>query len=244
MRIVVSLTTIPTREKDVIKAIKSIREGTVVPNVIYVNVPEWYPRFRSCPEVGLIQKITEAGGYVITCKDYGSLTKLVPILKIEKDPATLIVVIDDDMIYGPRLIEGLVKGHDEFKCPVGYSGIAYPETAIKHLGRVGFLLAQGHGVRTEILECAFGVLFPRWALDGFPVPEPFTEDSDPAMYLSDDYVFSKFFDSKLIQKKVVCYSWIGRKGDDWTTIWTQDPSSQTWSLSRDGNLERYLKLNL
>jgi hypothetical protein len=242
MRIVVSLTTIPSREFSLIESINSLKNGTLKPDAIYVNLPEWYPRFKCAPVDGLVEKIRDAGATVVRCKDYGSLTKIIPILKIEKLPSTLIVVVDDDMVYGPRLIEGLVKGHSEFKCAVGYSGIAYPETAIKHLGRLGFLLAQGHGVRTEILECAFGVLFPRWSLEGFPVPEPFTEDSDPSLYLSDDFVISKFFDSKLIPKKVVCYSWIGRKGDDWSTIWTQDPSSQMYSLSRDGNLERYMRV--
>ena len=243
MRVVVSLTTIPTREESVIKTIESIRKGTYVPDEIYVNLPEWYPRFGQAPNSNLESKLIQAGAKVNRCKDYGSLTKLIPILNIEKDPSTLIVIVDDDMTYQPRVIEGLVCGYSEFKCPVGYSGIAYPETALKHTGRNCFLLFQGHGKRTEILECAFGVAFPRWSLDGFPNFEPMSEHSEKCMYTTDDYVFSKFFDSRGTYKFVINYPWAGRNGDDWSTIWEQNSGSQTHSLSRDGNLENYLKVS-
>lgn len=244
VRVVVSLTTIPTREDSVIKTIESIQAGTYKVNEIYVNLPEWYPRFGRGPDPNLETKLVSMGVKVNTCKDYGSLTKLVPILDPETDPETLIVVLDDDVTYNKRVVEGLVRANEQFKCPVGYSGIAYPDTAIKHLGHNGFILFQGHGQKTEILECAFGVLFPRKCLDGFPVPEPMTPDSDKYMYLTDDFIFSKFFDSKGIEKKIACYPWAGRRGEDWSTIWTQNEGSQTHSLSRDGNLENYLKASL
>ena len=244
MRVVVTLTTIPTREDSVLKTVKSIFNGTVKPDVIYVNLPEWYPRFKCSPDSNLETKLKDLGVVVNKCKDYGSLTKLVPVLDIETDPDTCIVVIDDDMNYQPRFLEGLLKGYSEFKCPVGYSGIAYPETVIQHYGQLRFHVFFGHGTRTEILECAFGVLFPRRHLDGFPVPIPMNEDSEPCLYTTDDFIFSKFFDSKKVEKRVVCYPWAGRMGDDWSTIWIQNEGSQTHSLSRDGNLEKYLEAGL
>ena len=244
MRVVVTLTTIPTREESLIKTIKSIQEGTVKPDAIYVNLPEWYPRFKCAPDPNLESKLKSLGVIVNKCKDYGSLTKLVPILDVETDPETLIIVLDDDMTYQPRVIDGLVQGYMEFKTPVGYSGIAYPETVVRVAGRLGFMLMLGHGQRTEILECAFGVAFPRKALEGFPVPAPMTEESDPCMYLTDDYMFAKFFDSKKIVKRIVCFPWAGRKGDDWSSIWIQNSDSQTHSLSKDGNLEKYMEAGL
>ena len=53
MRVVVTLTTIPTREESLIKTIKSIQDGTVKPDAIYVNLPEWYPRFKCAPDPNL-----------------------------------------------------------------------------------------------------------------------------------------------------------------------------------------------
>ena len=241
MRVVVTLTTIPTREESVVKTIQSLYAGTVKPDAIYVNLPEWYPRFKCGPDPTLETKLKDLGVIVNKCQDYGSLTKLIPILDIETNPETCIVVLDDDVKYKPRFLEGLVKGYEEFRCPVGFSGIAYPETVLHHYGHLRFHVFFGHGARTEILECAFGVLFPRKCLDGFPIPAPMREDSDLCMYVTDDYIFSKFLGSKGIEKRVVCYPWAGRVGDDWSTIWVQNDGSQTHSLSRDGNLEKYLK---
>jgi hypothetical protein len=190
-------------------------------------------------------KLEDLGVIVNVCKDYGSLTKVIPVLDVEKDPETLIVVLDDDVSYQPQVIEGLVHGYLQFRTVVGYSGIAYPETAIQHMGRNGYALYLGHGNCAEILECAFGVLFPRGCLEGFPVPEPMTPESDKCLYLTDDFIFSKFFDSKGIQKRVVCYAWVGRHGDDWSTIWIQNEGSQVHSLSRDeNNLINYMSAGL
>ena len=57
MRVVVTLTTIPTREDSVIRTIKSIQAGTFKPDVIYVNLPEWYPRFECAPDPNLKTKL-------------------------------------------------------------------------------------------------------------------------------------------------------------------------------------------
>jgi hypothetical protein len=245
MRVVVTLTTIPTRENSVIKTIESIREGTFKPDAIYVNLPEWYPRFKCGPDHNLETKLRDLSVIVNRCKDYGVLTKLLPILNIETDPATLLVIIDDDMNYQPRFLEGLVKGYEEFKCPVGYSGIAYPETVLNQYGRLCYRLFQGHGQDTEMLECAFGFLIPRGVMEGFPEIAPIPEDGEICVHLADDYLYTKFMDSKRVPKKVVCYPWAGRVGDDWSTIWTQIEGSQTHALSRDeNNLHNFMMAGL
>ena len=235
MRVVVTLTTIPTREDSLVSTIQSIKAGTVQPDAIYVNIPEWYPRFRCKPDPNLEPKLKNMGVIVNRCPDYGVLTKLIPILNIETDPSTCIVIIDDDVNYQPKFLEGLVKGYEEFKCVVGYSGIAYPETMMARYGRLGYNLYLGHGTQAEMLECSFGHLIPRHAIDGFPTIEPMTEISDKHVYLSDDYLYAKYFDFKNIPKKVVCWPWVGRVGDDWSSIWTQNSGSQTHALSRDEN---------
>jgi hypothetical protein len=245
MRVVVTLTTIPSREESIIKTIESIQCGSLKPDAIYVNLPNWYPRFKSCPDPNLEPKLKSLGVIVNPCEDYGVLTKLIPVLKIETDPATLLVIVDDDMNYQPRFLEGLVKGHEEFKCPVGYSGIAYPETVLKHYGQLRYHLFQGHGALTEMLECAFGFLIPRGVMEGFPNIEPMPESGSKYVYLSDDYLYTKFMDSKGVPKRVICYPWAGRVGDDWSTIWIQNEGSQIHALSRDeNNLHNFLMAGL
>lgn len=235
MRVVVTLTTIPTREESVVQTIQSLHAGTVKPDAIYVNLPEWYPRFKCGPDPNLKTKLSELGVTVNTCKEYGVLTKLLPTLDIETDPETLLIIVDDDMNYQPRFLEGLVKGYEEFRCPVGYSGIAYPESVLQAYGHLRYHIFFGHGSRTEMLECAFGFAIPRGVMEGFPKLEPMTDTSEKYVYLSDDYLYTKFMDFKGVPKKVVCYPWAGRVGDDWSTIWTQNEGSQAHALSRDEN---------
>jgi hypothetical protein len=245
MRVIVTLTTIPTREESVIKTIQSLQSGTFTPDVIYVNLPEWYPRFKKGPDPNLELKLKTLGVIVNKCKDYGVLTKLIPTLENETDPETLIVIVDDDMNYQSRFLEGLVKGYREFKCPVGYSGIAYPESVLRVYGTLRYHVFFGHGTQTEMLECSFGFAVPRGVMEGFPKFEPMTEESDKCVYLSDDYLYTRFMDFKGIPKKVVCYPWAGRVGDDWSTIWTQNSYSQTHALSRDeNNLHNFLMAGL
>ena len=74
MRVIVTLTTIPTREKSVIQTIHSLQSGTLIPDAIYVNLPEWYQRWSCAPDPNLEQKLENLGVIVNNCKDYGSLT--------------------------------------------------------------------------------------------------------------------------------------------------------------------------
>jgi hypothetical protein len=145
------------------------------------------------------------------CEDMGTLTKSIPTLKYETDPETLFIVIDDDAIYSPRFIEGLIKGYNEFNCVVGYSGIAYPDFVKRIYGRVGYLLYQGHGQKTHILETSFGIAMKRKWISCIT-------KSFPHNGIHDDYILALLFDGLKIEKKVINYEWIGRNGDDWSSI--------------------------
>lgn len=245
MRIVVSLTTIPTREQSLLKTIKSIQSGTVVPDVIYVNIPLTYVRFKEQFDPSVKKELQTMQGVKVNDvqEEHGALDKIIPVLKLEQDPDTCIIIVDDDASYSPRFIEGLVTGYSQFQTVVGYSGIAYPETAIRLSGQLRYILHQGHGQFSEILEGSFGVLFPRRVFNNFADVKPMTAENT-AMYLSDDYVFSKYLDSQGVNKRVVSYPWAGRKGDDWSTIVSWNENSQTYSLSSLGNLERYMLVHV
>jgi len=245
MRVVVSLTTIPTREQSLLKTIKSIQAGTVVPDVIYVNIPVKYVRFKEQFDPYVKKELQTMQGVKVNDvqEEHGALDKIIPVLNLEQDPDTCIIIVDDDASYSPRFIEGLVSGYYEFQTVVGYSGIAYPETAIRLSGHLRYILQQGHGQTAEILEGSFGVLFPRRVFDNFVDVEPMTAENTN-MYLSDDYVFSKYLDSQGVNKRIVWYPWAGRKGDDWSTVVSWNENSQTYSLSSLGNLERYLAVKL
>jgi hypothetical protein len=235
MRVVVGLSTIPSREESVLLTIESLSNGSCKPDAIYVSLPEWYPRFKCAPKPGLAEAITKAGGTVLKCKDTGVFTKLVPVLEVEQDPFTVIITGDDDATYTPLFIEGLLTGYSHYHCPVGYSGIIYPETSLKIYNDIEYHLFGGHGALVEILETSFGMLIPRWAMFGFPKVQPYTLESNKCLYFSDDYLYSKFFDSKKIPKRLLCYDQIGRRDNDWSSIMKFNAGAQECALSKDEN---------
>jgi hypothetical protein len=227
------MTVIPTREDSVVRAIRSVQEGTVKPDAMYINIPKKYARFKEPLDPNLIPKLKEMGVIVNELdEDRACLNKILPTLEFEKIPETLIVTMDDDMTYSPIYIAGLIAGWQRFGGVVGYSGLYYPETVLKN-GKDPMIygLIQEHGALAEILEDGFGTILPLRAVQGFPYVEPLTPDSDPTFYLSDDYIFCRFYDYKGIQKRVINFDQIGRKGDDWSSICKENQDAKTHEIA-------------
>lgn len=99
-RVVVSLTTIPGRRHHLIRAIASIRRQTRTPDAIYLWLPTEH--FQSADGYHF------SGVDTYPHPDLGPATKLLPILGVEQDPATLIIPLDDDIEYPVTLVERLV----------------------------------------------------------------------------------------------------------------------------------------
>lgn len=212
MRIIVTLTTIPPRGLSILETIKSIKNNTIKPDAIYVNLPKHVPRFPDqYYNIELKEKLSNYGVIINECDDMGTLTKSIPTLKHETDANTLFIIIDDDGIYSNRFIEGLVKGYNEFNCVVGYSGIAYPDFVKNIYGRVGYILFQNHGDYAHILETSFGIAIKREWLAY--INEPFEHNG-----IYDDYIIALLLDNINVKKRVINYDFIGRHGDDWSNI--------------------------
>jgi hypothetical protein len=105
--VVVTLTTLPSRIDRIEPTLKSLLRQTVRPKAIRLNVPatsrregtayrvpEWLRRLRS---------IT-----IVRVDDYGPATKLIPALQDSPADQRLLVV-DDDRIYQPYLIEQMMR---------------------------------------------------------------------------------------------------------------------------------------
>jgi hypothetical protein len=236
VRIVTTMTVIPTREDSIIETIKSIQVGTVKPDAMYVNIPNQYVRFKQPLKPDLKLKLRELGVSVIGLEhDRACLNKILPILNHETDPETLVVTLDDDMTYTRRFIEGLYEGWKQFGDVVGYSGMYYPEKVLQHTGQLRYGIVWGHGNQADILENGFGTMFQLKHLKGFPDLPPLTEKIDPVMYISDDYIMGRFFDSVKVVKRVVCFPWIGRVGDDWSSMCTENENAKIYALAASRN---------
>lgn len=242
IRIVSTMTVIPSREEHVIQAVQSVQSGTVVPDKMYVNIPKKYIRFEKPLDPTLKSKLEAMNVHVnIIEHDRGCLNKILPILEFETDPETLVVTMDDDMIYTPRWLEGLYKGYQQFGGIVGYSGLYYPETVLKRTGQLRYGVVWGHGSTPEMLEYGFGTMFKLEYLHGFPDVPPMNKNSDMCVYLSDDYIMSRFLDTKNVKKTVICWPWVGRYGDDWSSMCQEQKTSQQNALCKSRNsLQDYI----
>ena len=244
VRIVTTMTVIPTREQSVIKAIMSIKDGNVKPDAMYINIPRTYVRFEKPLETWLKPVLVSLGMSVLELEhDRACFNKIIPILEFEKDPETLVVTIDDDIDYKPLFISGLLEAYNKFGGVVGYSGLFYPESNLKRaMDPLIYHLIQGHGARTEIIQQGFGTMTKISSFQGFPSLPPLTKDMDASLYLSDDYVISRFYDFKGLSKYVVCWDQIGRIKDDWSNICTLLDADDPHKLSIDRkSLEDYLR---
>lgn len=104
--IIVSLTTFGKRLSEVYLPIESIMQGTLKPNRIILWISE---ENQNRPLPILLQNQINRGLEIKFCKDIRSYTKLIPTLKMY--PESVIVTIDDDLIYNPNMLENLVMAY-------------------------------------------------------------------------------------------------------------------------------------
>ena len=77
MKFCVSLTTIPSRIKNVYKTIENLNNQTIKPDKIFLNIPIKYKRFKNDKiRENDISELKKLNIEVIRCEDYGPGTKL------------------------------------------------------------------------------------------------------------------------------------------------------------------------
>ena len=107
-RIVISLTTTPDRIKFIKPVIKSLLDQTVKVDQICLNIP------KSCKGVEYdIPDDLHKMCNIFTCgRDYGPGSKFIPTILRENDANTIIIMLDDDFIYGKDFIKILLSQHN------------------------------------------------------------------------------------------------------------------------------------
>ena len=122
MKIVASLTTMPDKYHKLFDTLKSLKSQTYPLDVIYLSLPTKCRRLN-IPYPPLPENIKKLCN-VVKCYDYGPITKIAGGLIEEKDPDTIILTFDDDMIYPPNLVESLVNYHNQYPVSaIGSSGM-------------------------------------------------------------------------------------------------------------------------
>ena len=151
-RVVVSITSLPHDLQYISDTLYSLGNQTLPPDQIYINLP--YRSKRLDEEYVIPEWLTTWPNLKIVRSeiDYGPLTKLVPTLWVENDPNTIIVTMDNDMIYDKETLKHTVW---------------YAEQVCKHKCQFNALQLAQHHFRT-----------PQWhgasaagPLNGFLCPE-------------------------------------------------------------------------
>jgi hypothetical protein len=127
MRLVGSMTTLPTRLKMIGPTIMNILKQQRSLDVLYLNVPDKTLRGAEyiIPEEFEAQfnGISTTKFVINRCgKDLGPLTKLAPVMYIEKDPDTLIFTFDDDILVHRDVVDLLYN--KALKYPLGCVGLS------------------------------------------------------------------------------------------------------------------------
>lgn len=195
-RIVASLTTIPGRFEGVVETLRSMLEQDMPLDAVYLHVPvlhrlRFNTTFVESPES--VTSLSKQFSHLIinrNCTDYGPATKLIPTLELERDPSTLIITVDDDMVFKPNAVRRLVRAH-----------LNSPDTAFTNAGQIidmatdGPVSTLGLSVRSadlwkdgiypvDILEAFMGAIYRR---DFFNV-EVMKQISPECIYTDDIWV--------------------------------------------------------
>jgi hypothetical protein len=124
--LVVTLTTLPSRIGAVGPTVKSLLRQTARPRGIRLCVPEWSER-EQCAYAVPEWLRTLPGVTIVPCADEGPATKFLPTLRAVA-PDQAVLVVDDDRIYHPRLLEtlaGITAAHpDELVSAAGWDAPA------------------------------------------------------------------------------------------------------------------------
>jgi hypothetical protein len=151
-RVVMTLTTLPHRLPHLAPVLLSLLHQHIRPDQVYLNLPTSYRRtFNSTASPGALsaQQIPNEilqlalNDPVLKIRllttDHGPATKLFPTLEEENDPSTLIVTVDDDMVYKPTQLQLLLTAY-----------FRYPHAAYGHAGQLiddDSRWGQGHQTR-------------------------------------------------------------------------------------------------
>eukprot|EP00842_Homolaphlyctis_polyrhiza_P005760 jgi/Hompol1/6185/HPOL_004864-RA len=173
-RIVASLTTFPGRMTHIQQTLDSLLNQTYPIETIHLHIPYNLSRFTNIhiDETQLASDLAHLTRVYGTTKlrihrgpDYGPSTKLLGTLALERDPATLILVVDDDTEYHPRILETyllqLAKHPNQPICSICEEPWVIPFTSyiIKYVYKIFQGTCYGWAAAYK------GILYPRYLFD-------------------------------------------------------------------------------
>jgi hypothetical protein len=119
--IIVSMTTSPKRIHTLKTVLKRLMEQTIQPDKIVLNIPHIFKRTGETYTIP--DYLYQPWLYINRCEDIGPATKILPTRLLFKDPNTIIISVDDDILYKKNMIETFLKySHLPYVLSGGLSG--------------------------------------------------------------------------------------------------------------------------
>jgi hypothetical protein len=157
-RVVVTLSTIPSRAMHLRSTLNSLLAQTTPADRIMLALPAHSKR-ENRPYPAVTELNIPAGIDVVQTQDLGPATKVLPAVSAERD--AIIIVVDDDVIYPPHFIETLVAAHNAHpQKALAYRGVNIDTSRefvdLEHIFASGIGAAQ----KVDIVFGTWGYLLP------------------------------------------------------------------------------------
>lgn len=208
MKIVASITTIPSRINFIKPTLDSILNQSIPINDIYLNIP--YSSKKENINY-IIPLDIDKNAHVVRCQDYGPITKLFGALVSESDPDTIIITFDDDTVYPESLVEKLLAKHKrKNNVAIGSSGIKiggfpfyFSITNNEYSKNSHWYNFDGNGEKVDILLGSSAVMYKRGFFpDRENIADILKYQEDPILSKNDSVVISAFLAKQNIDRWV------------------------------------------
>lgn len=159
--VIVTLTTSPKRISKIKVVIDSIMKQTILPNKIVLNLPHVFKRdgstYNKIPDFITNNELIE----INRCEDIGPATKIVPTALLYNEPNTVLISVDDDIIYNGDVIENLLQcSYEHPECTI--TGITDKYTHFEFNNKLNKYTFYG----ADVMGFS-GVLYKSKFFDGF-----------------------------------------------------------------------------
>jgi hypothetical protein len=164
LNVVVSMTTIPSRIGKMQAMVQSIRGQTRKPDMFILWLPEKCEKEGCGYDVPSWIRQDVQMAVMPAMRDWGPATKIIPLLTMSWSPRTLLVTVDDDVIYDSHLLEELEKASESGKFPD--SALGFVGVKDKNYVHAEDVRNQGkEGIEVDVIGGYRGVAYRRDLLD-------------------------------------------------------------------------------
>jgi hypothetical protein len=167
--------------------------------MIYINIPKVSRKGKPYKIPKFLQGLTNVKIRTVK-KDIGPATKLLPLMKHEKDVGnghTRIIVVDDDKIYGSKLVETLIKEFEarDGKVAITNLGLCLDDNRMPSYGALIANALSGNRMVDILTGCGGFIVTP----DLFPDQVYVTKGCPKACDTVDDIWFSGWLQKNGVQ---------------------------------------------